>query len=55
MDFSKAFVSLNHELLIAKLECYGLDQGTVECFRGDLSNHYQCHKMNNTLRDWIKI
>ena len=39
MDLSKAFDSLNHELWIAKLKCYGLDQNAVEFFRSYLSNH----------------
>ena len=55
MDLSKAFDSLNHELLIAKLKCYGLDQHAVEFFRRYLSNRYQCCKTNNTLGDWKKI
>ena len=55
MDLSKAFASLNHELLIAKLKCYGLDQNAVEFFRSYLSNRYQCCKINNTLEDWRKI
>ena len=55
MDLSKAFDNLNNELLIAKLNCYGLDQHAVEFFRNYLSNRYQCCKINNTLGDWRKI
>ena len=55
MDLSKAFDSLNHELLIAKLKCYGLDQHVVEFFISYLSNRYQYCKINNTLGDWRKI
>ena len=55
MNLSKAFDSLNHELLIANLKCYGLDQHAVELFRSYLSNRYQCCKVNNTLGGWRKI
>ena len=55
MDLSKVFASLNHELLIAKLRYYGLDQHSVERFRSYLSNCYQCCEINNTLGDWRKI
>ena len=44
MDLSKAFDSLHHELLIAKLRCFGLDQNVVEFFISYLSNRYQCLK-----------
>ena len=55
MDLSEVFDSLNHELLIAKLRCYVLDQNVVEFFRSYLSNRYQCFKINNTLGDWRKV
>ena len=38
MDLSKAFDSLNHELLITNLKWSGLDQNAVECFRSYLKN-----------------
>ena len=55
LDLSKVFDSLNHELLIAKLRCYWLDQNAIEFFKSYLTNRYQYCKMNNTLGDWRKI
>ena len=55
MDLSKALDCLNHELLIAKLKCYGLEQNAVDFFKRYISNRYQCCKINNTLGDWRKI
>ena len=42
MDLYKAFDSLNHKLLIAKLKRNGLDQHAFEFFKIYLSNRYQC-------------
>ena len=55
MDLSKALDCLNHELLIAKLKCYGLEQNAVDFFKSYISNRYQCCKINNTLGDRRKI
>ena len=55
MDLSKAFDSLNRELLIAKLKYFVLDQNAVEFFKSYLSNWCHCCKINNTLGDWRKI
>ena len=38
MDLSKAFDSLNHDLLLAKLEAYGLDNKAVSFMRSYLTN-----------------
>ena len=54
IDLSNIIDSLIHELLIAKLKCYGLDQHTVDFF-SYLSDRYPCCKINNTLGDWRKI
>ena len=45
MYLPKAFDSLNHDLLIAKLKGCGLDQHAVEFVRIYLPNRYQCCKI----------
>ena len=41
MDLSKAFDSLNHELLLAKLKAYGLDSSSVTFMKNYLTNRLQ--------------
>ena len=41
MDLSKAFDSLNHDLLLTKLEAYGLDNNAVSFMRSYLTNRLQ--------------
>ena len=41
MDLSKAFDSLNHELLLTKLKAYGLDSNSVTFMRSCLTNRLQ--------------
>ena len=55
MGQKQAFDSVNHELLIAILKCYGQDQDAFEIFRSYLSNRYQCCKINNILEECRKI
>ena len=49
MDLSKAFDSLNHELLLAKLKAYGLDSNSVTFMKSYLTNRLQRCKINNSL------
>ena len=55
MDLSKAFDSLNHDLLLAKLEAYGLDNNAVSFMRSYLTNRLQRCKINNSFSEWTKI
>ena len=55
MDLSKAFDSLNHDLLLAKLEAYGLDNNAVSFMRSYLTNRLQRCKINNSFSEWAKI
>ena len=55
MDLSKAFDSLNHDLLSTKLEAYDLDNNAVGFVRSYLTNRLQRCKINNSFSEWAKI
>ena len=55
MELSKAFDSLNHDLLLAKLEAYGLENNAVRFMRSYLTNRLQHCKINNSFTEWAKI
>ena len=46
MDLSKAFDTINHELLIAKLHAYGFEKSTLKLLLNYLSDRWQRTKIN---------
>ena len=55
MDLSKAFDSLNHELLLIKLKAYYLDSNSVTFMKSYLTNRLQHCKENNSFSEWGKV
>ena len=55
MDLLKAFDTLNHDLLLAKVAAYGLDNSAVNFMRSYLTNRLQRCKINNSFSEWAKI
>ena len=53
--FSKAFDSLNHELLLRKLKEYGLDSNSVTLMKSYLTNRLQRCIINNSFSEWEKL
>ena len=51
-DLSKAFDSLNHNLLIAKLQAYGFDENSLNLIYDFISNRMQRTKVNNVFSPW---
>ena len=54
-DLSKTFDCIPQDLLIAKLEAYGLDNYTICYVYSYLKNRKQCVKINNTYSDLLDI
>ena len=54
-DLSKAFDCLNHELLIAKLEAYGFDLGSLTYIHSYLSERKHRTKVNSSYSEWADI
>ena len=55
MDLSKAFDTINHELLIAKLHAYGFSKHSLQLIMDYLSNRLQHIKINTTFSSWSDI
>ena len=54
IDLSKAFDTLNHNLLIAKLGAYGFRNDALLYMKNYLSDRHQRVRVNNSYSDWTK-
>ena len=55
MDLSKAFDTINHELLIAKLHAYSFSKEALILIAGYLSDRWQYVKINDTFSNWSAL
>ena len=55
MDFSKAFDTINHELLIAKLHAYGLTKPALKLLYSYLRNRWHRPKINTSFSTWKEL
>ena len=55
MDLSKAFDTINHELLTAKLHAYGFGKEALTLIASYLSDRWQHVKINDTFSTWSTL
>ena len=55
MDLSKAFDTINNDLLIAKLEAYGKERNSLMLIMNYLRNRYQHIKVNVSFSSWEEV
>ena len=55
IDLSKAFNTVNHTLLVAKLQAYGIREGELLWIKDYLSNRKQRVVMDGTVADWNEV
>ena len=55
MDLSKAFDTINHQLLIAKLYAYGFGKDALELILNYLSDRWHRTKINTSFSSWEEI
>ena len=55
MDLSKAFDTINHDLLIAKLHGYGFDKKSLRLIRSYLTERWQRTKINKPFSSWAEL
>ena len=54
-DLSKAFDTINHELLLAKLHAYGFETQALKMIRNYLTNRWYKTKINTSFSTWKKL
>ena len=54
LDFSKAFDTVNHRLLLEKLKILGFDGSSCDWIKSYLSNRYQRVKQGDNVSGWKK-
>ena len=55
MDLSKVYDCISHELLIAKLKYYGLDENSLKLILNYLSHRKQSTKIGSSFSSWFDI
>ena len=55
LDMSKAFDSINHEILLVKLKHVGVSSSCLSWFKSYLSERYQTVRINSTLSDILPV
>ena len=55
LDLSKAFDSINHTILLNKLQSIGFDDTSIELISSYLSNRQQIVNVNGVYSDWLNV
>ena len=55
MELSKAYDCVNHDLIIAKLEAYGVGENSLTLIQNYLSQRQQRVKVGSSLSEWLEI
>ena len=55
MDLSKAFDTMNHDLLVAKLHAYGLEKNALRLIKSYLSNRWSQIKIGSSFSTWFEL
>ena len=55
MDLSKAFDTINHQLVVAKLSAYGFSKGALELIFSYLNDRWHRTKINTSFSTWAEL